>query len=232
MSLKAKYLDIHHVRSSSGPVGGGHANHCCITLHGFAQLFRETLLARKTISRTRIEDPDGHTCARCGLGGGDRVGVRRRPSLSGLRRIRSSRLRAGSRLRFRGRGGLHLIIASCYGRGFAQHLASATVIATLVIEERTDLAFPLAFSLLALVLALPLALAFVCLGFFLGLLGLVDDILLVAVRAALVVRTRLSAADVEARKQLLLFRGRSKSSGNRTIFVKLIKLPACSASPA
>ena len=40
----------------------------------------------------------------------------------------------------------------------------------------------------------------------LGLLGLVDDVLLVAVRAALAVRTRLSITDVEARKQLLLSR--------------------------
>ena len=99
-----------------------------------------------------------------------------------------------------------------------QHLATATMIATLVIEGRTDFAFPLAFFLalpLALVLALPLA--FVGLVFFLGLLGLVDDILLVAVRAALAVRTRLSVTDVEARKLLLLFGGRSTGSGNRTI---------------
>ena len=140
-----------------------------------------------------------HTFARRGRGGGDRVGVRRRPGLSGLRRVRSSRLRGGRRLRFRGRGGLRLIIASCHGKGFMQHLASASVVAALVIEERTDLAFPLAFSLLALVLALPLALAFVCLGFFLGLLGLLED--------------------VKARKQLLLFGGRSEGSGNRAVFV-------------
>ena len=84
-----------------------------------------------------------------------------------------------------------------------QHLASATVIAALVIEVRTDLAFPLALVLafsLAFVLAFPFALALVCLRFLLGLFGLVDDVLLVAVRTARAVRTRLSVAEVEARK--------------------------------
>ena len=68
-----------------------------------------------------------------------------------------------------------------------QHLASADRITTLVLEERTDLAFSLAFVLtlsIVFVLLRPLALACVGLGFFLGLLGLVDDVLQVPVRAA------------------------------------------------
>ena len=111
-------------------------------------------------------------------------------------------------------------------------LASATVIAALVIEVRTDLAFPLALVLafsLAFVLAFPLALVLISLGVF---LGLVDDVLLVAVRAALAIRTRLSVADVEARKQLLLFGGRGKSSSNRTVFVKLVQLFALLLQPS
>ena len=113
-----------------------------------------------------------------------------------------------------------------------QHLASATVIAALVIEVQTDLAFPLALVLafsLAFVLAFSLALALVSVGVFLCLLGLVDDVLLAAVRAALAVRTRLSVADVEARKQLL-FGSRGKSNSNRTVFVK--RPAVCSASRA
>merc|ERR1711966_415770 len=64
----------------------------------------------------------------------------------------------------------------------------------------------------------------VCLRFLWGLLGLVDDLLLVAVRTAHAVRTRLSVAEVEARKQLLLFGGRGESSRHRTVFVKLVQL--------
>ena len=79
MGLGARNLDIHHVRGSSGAVGGGHANHCRIAPNGFAKLVREALLARKMVSRTRIEDLDGRTFARRGRGGGDRVRVRRRP---------------------------------------------------------------------------------------------------------------------------------------------------------
>ena len=110
-----------------------------------------------------------------------------------------------------------------------KHLASAPVVTTLVIEEGTDLAFAFALSLLALVLALSLAFAS-CLRCFLGLLGLIDDVLLVAVCTALAVRTRLAVTDVEARKLRFLFgsrgeRGSSgKSGGRRAVLVKLIKL--------
>ena len=89
-----------------------------------------------------------------------------------------------------------------------QHLASATMIEALVIEVRIDLAFPLALVLaffLAFVLVFPLAHALASLGVFLGLPGLVDDVLLVAVRITRAVRTRLSVAEVEERKQPLLF---------------------------
>ena len=100
-----------------------------------------------------------------------------------------------------------------------QHLASPTIIATLVIEIRTNLALPFALVLvlalclafvLAFVLAFPFALALVCLRFILGFVGLVDGIIFVAVRTARAVRTRLSVADVEATKQLLLSGGRSE----------------------
>ena len=117
---------------------------------------------------------------------------------------------------------MRLILASCHCRGFAQHLASAKMIAILFIEVRTDLVFSLAFVLafsLAFVLALPLALALIGLSFFLDLLGLSDNVLLVTVRAALAVRTRLSVTDVEARRLLFLLGARGKSSDNRTVFI-------------
>ena len=106
-----------------------------------------------------------------------------------------------------------------------KHLASASVVTSFVIEERTGLAFAFALSLLALVFALPLALvALACLICFLGLLGLLDDVLLVAVCAALAVRTRFPVADVEARKLRFFFGSRGESSGDRAISVKLVKL--------
>ena len=92
-----------------------------------------------------------------------------------------------------------------------QHLASACLIAALFIEVWTDL-------------RLPLALAFLSLGAFFGLLGLVGGVFLVAENAALAFRTRLSVAGVKAREQLLLFVGRGKRSSNRIVFVKLGQL--------
>ena len=100
-----------------------------------------------------------------------------------------------------------------------QHLSRNPVIATLVIEVRPDLALTLSLVLvfvlalsLAFVLAFPFAFALVCKPVLEGVLGLVDDLLFVAVRTADVVRARLSVAEVKARKQLLLFRGRGESS--------------------
>ena len=82
-----------------------------------------------------------------------------------------------------------------------QHLASATVVAGLVIEVPTDLALSLglvlAFSL-AFVLAFRFALALICLRFLLDILCFVDDVLLVAGRTPQAVRTPFSIAEVKA----------------------------------
>ena len=72
---------------------------------------------------------------------------------------------------------------------------------------RTYIAFSLVFVLdfyLAVLLAVTIVLALVGLSFFLDVIGLDDDVLLVALRAALAIRTRLCVSEVEAQNQFLL----------------------------
>ena len=103
--------------------------------------------------------------------------------------------------------------------------ACAAVVATLDIEGRTDLALQISLAL-AMVLAFPFALAPVWKQLLWGLLGLGDDLLLVAVHTAQAVRAGLSIAEVKASKQLFFFRGPRESSRHRTVFVKLVQLLA------
>ena len=91
-----------------------------------------------------------------------------------------------------------------------QHLAGAVVVVTLVIEVGTNIALLLVLVLvlvlvlsfsLAFVLIFTFVMALVCQPLLSGLLGLVDVLLLVAVRTAHAVRARLSVAEVKARKR-------------------------------
>ena len=120
-----------------------------------------------------------------------------------------------------------------------QHLASATVCTTLVIEVGTYIVISLALVLilavslaffLAFVIVFSFALALVSLPLLSDLLGLVDDLLLMGVHTAHAVRTRLSVVEIEARKQLLLFGGRGESSRHQIVFVKPTRLLALFAN--
>ena len=126
VGVEPRDFNTHHICGDNGAVDCCHADHSHVTPIGFAKLVWEVFLARKMIFRTRTEDQDRLTFARRGRGRGDSARVRRRPCLSGLTRVSRSRLRGGSRLRFRSRGDLRLLIAGCHGKSFMQHLAIAT----------------------------------------------------------------------------------------------------------
>ena len=138
-------------------------------------------------------DPDRHTFTRHGRrGGGDPERICRRPCLSGLRRVQGgSRLRGGRCLRFRDwAGGSHRW-------SLMQHLARAAIVATLVIEVRTDLALSPRFLVPVFVLAFSQALSFaralVSKPLLSGFPCLFDDVLLVVVGIAHHVRPKESS---------------------------------------
>ena len=85
---------------------------------------------------------------------------------------------------------------------------------------------------LAFVLALSPAGAIASLRVSLGFLGFVDDVLLLAVQAALAVRSQLSVSDVRAQRQLFLFGGLGKSSSVRSSFEKLFQVSTLLLKPS